>query len=547
MATQYGNQTWRSGFYTNKIENGENTRVYTAEDIRKPYDVIFTDGIKPDVTGTAGENLKVEVVDVHQVIVKPGFAKLGGAWFENKANFSITLDPPSERTRYDCIIIKNDDSDDVRDSEIYVKTVYSTDEITVTQAGNIYEVCVGYLQITANTQDYSEDGVLVDTRGNSTLCPIMSGVGTTVVRAIPKTYFTKNTNESEIPINVSEYNKDLDELVVMVEGVVFTEGSQYTILDNTKIKLTIPLPIAGTKVEFVVRTNVSGAAAGTVSEEVKQLQKDVATIKDTLEHHYYCGGVNDNVEIGNLVRSLADGSGYGSVKLNIHGTLVGYQPALTNTSNNTVYWFNFGTTNTSRRVVVDFTDCSQILIPTTSGQTNVVFYGKHINIVGANLIVNDTTPDTAIVVIDGSAEIVNCENCRFWITADKYSYIARHGDFTNCRGSVTNSRYYSYCFYTQKLVRLFGGEYYAYTADTSANCAVVGQTGSESVTIMYGVNAPTIERSGYYQKNAVHHIGTAGNSGVICCTDLISTLSIVEHNGYDNIRGNIKINKPNMM
>lgn len=537
---EYGDRTYKSGFYKNIKQNGVNDRVYGAEDIRKPYDVLYSDGIKPDADGTAGDYLKVEPVSGMQLKVTRGFAKLGGAWFENKSDFLITLDNPSAETRYDCIIISNDDSDSVRDSSIAIRSVYSLDEIAVTQSGNLYEICVGYVTVDSSTYEIEEVNI-TDTRGSKELCPIMNGVGATVVRTLKSTYFTERENQTSLPIRIDGYNPDTDELEVWVEGNKFTEGSQYTIVSYFNITVTLPLPVTGTKVEFVVRKNVNGAVNESTNIEVTQLINDVANIKNTLSHDYYCGGVNDNVLISNLVKELLTGSGYGSVRLNVHGTFGAYVPAIVGST--TDYWFDFSGTS-DRKVVVDFTDCSQIITPVTDGKTSVIFYGKNINIVGANLIVNNTTTNTSIVVFDGSAEKVNCENSRFWITGHKYSYIARTGTFTNCRGSVTNTQYYSYCFYTNGLVRINGGEYYAYTADFGSTSAVVGHEGTDAITIMYGVNAPTVERDGYYQNYSVMHISV---DGVISCTDLISTLEIQELTGNDNFRGTIELNKPNMM
>ena len=53
MPIYSANITYRGGFYNNKQTNGVNDRVYTAEDVRKPYDTVFTDGIMPAADGTA--------------------------------------------------------------------------------------------------------------------------------------------------------------------------------------------------------------------------------------------------------------------------------------------------------------------------------------------------------------------------------------------------------------------------------------------------------------------------------------------------------------
>ena len=536
----YTNKNIKGGFYNNRVVNGQNDRVYSAEDMRKPYDVIFTDGIKPDVDGTAGETFKVTANGGMQISVASGYAKLGGAWVENPNNCLITLDSSLSYTRYDCIIVQNNDNDDARKPDIFIRSLdHVPTEGDLRRDNGIYEVCVAYVIVSSGTVSITEN-IIVDTRTDGKLCNVMSGVGATILRTLKSTYYTERENQTSIPIRIDGFNPEVDELEVWVEGIKFTK-EQYTIVSYFNVVLALALPVPNTKVEFVVRKNVNGAANESVNGEVSKLIEDVTSIKNTLSHDYYCNGTNDNVLIGDLVRELLNGSGYGSAKLNIHGTFGAYQPAITGST--TDYWFDFSGSS-DRKVVVDFTDCSQIIAPVTDGKVNVIFYGKHIDIVGANLIVNNTITNTSIVVFDSSAEIINCENSRFWITGYKYSYIARNGTFTNCRGSVTNSKLYSYCFYTNGLVRINGGEYYAYTADFGSTSAVVGHEGTDAVTIMYGVNAPEVERSGYYQNYSVMHISV---TGVICCTDLISPLEIKELTGNDNFRGTIELNKPNMM
>ncbi len=55
MPTYQMEKTYKSGFYDNwKDINGQDTRTYTAQDMRKPYDVVFSDGVMPEEDGTAG-------------------------------------------------------------------------------------------------------------------------------------------------------------------------------------------------------------------------------------------------------------------------------------------------------------------------------------------------------------------------------------------------------------------------------------------------------------------------------------------------------------
>jgi hypothetical protein len=170
MPTYQANITYRGGFYNNSVIDGKNTHVYTAEDIRKPYDVIYTDGIKPEADGTAGDCLKVVKNGSLGIYVQAGFAKLGGAWFENAANYGITLDEGGGVDRYDCVIIRNDDSEDVKAPNIYIKSLTAAPTINdLTREGAIYEICLAYIRVPAFATIFTD---IVDTREDGELCVI---------------------------------------------------------------------------------------------------------------------------------------------------------------------------------------------------------------------------------------------------------------------------------------------------------------------------------------------------------------------------------------
>ena len=94
------------------------------------------------------------------------------------------------------------------------------------------------------------------------------------------------------------------------------------------------------------------------------------------------------------------------------------------------------------------------------------------------------------------------------------------------------------------MVRIYNGEYYAYTGDANSKSAVVGQSGADAVTIMYGVSAPTSERGGFYQTNAIYQVS---GGGMICCTDLISALPLNVVSGANNTRGTVAKSKAGLM
>ena len=545
MPTYPAIRTYRGGFYNNKNVNGADDRVYTAEDVRRPYDTVFTDGILPDRDGTSGDTLKVSVVGEMGVSIAPGHAKLGGAWFENTAAYNITLDSAGSADRYDAIIIRNDDSDDVRDVNIYVNSFTSVPTVANLQRDEkVYEVCVAYVRVPALATSITASNI-TDTRDDGSLCNVMSGVGAMVIRTYRNTVFSESAGQTGVTIGIPQFNRTRDHLTVIIEGRVLSE-SAYSIPSNTYVELTLGLPVIGTRVDFEVRKNVNAAGADTVVQEVAGLLNEMALVNRTLEHHYYCNGATDNVNISNIISAFQSGyTDNASMRLVIHGTFGVTSPRSgAGTSDNPYVWIRAAqSAASSRRVTLDFTDCRQISINCDAGTVNYIFYGFDTRIIGANVIATGGTTIYMFSVAGGTT--VYAENCRFWITCDSGGFIARSGTFKNCRASVTNAGLHSYCFVpiAASLLRLDGGEYYAYTGSADHVSAVVGLTnGTNAVAVLYAVNAPTVARSGYYQTNSVYQ-----TTGTISCTDLISALPLSVVSGSSNIRGTIALSKAGLM
>ena len=549
MPTYPATKTYRGGFYNNHVVNGQDDRVYTAEDVRKPYDTVFSDGIMPEADGTAGDCLKVSSTGGMGISVGIGNAKLGGAWFENERVYNITLDVGSAALRYDCVIIRNDDSEDVREPSIYIKSLSAPPKVSdLTRNDKIYEICVGYVQVAALTSSITA-GNIVDTRTDGSLCNVMSGVGATVVRVYKNTYFSQTANQTVIPIGISQFNRSKDVLTVIVEGRTFTEGVNYTITDNEQITLAVGLPVVGTRIDFEVTKNVNAAGAETVVQEVAELRKEMNANNNKLRHYYYCNGINDNINISNIVKEFLNLNFYHSMDLHVVGHFgFAEMAAGDGTSGSPYKLFDFGTFTTlpKPKVFIDFSDCDEISVPIADGTNNILFAGSSFNLRGANIYAANTTVNTVIRAIDPNVKVIKASDCRFWITAYKNSLIAWNGTFENCRGSVANVVDNSYCFQpvSSGIIRVIGGEYYAYTGDSSKQSAVVGQSGADAVSILYGVNAPTLARSGFYQTNSILQ-WTGG--GMLNCTDLVSALPLVVVAGISNIRGTIALSKPNLM
>lgn len=546
MPTYPINKTYRGGFYNNRKDaNGNDDRVYTAEDVRKPYDAVFTDGIKPDTDGTAGRVLAVTPAGGMGISIAAGHAKLGGAWFENTSAYNITLDNGTTYERYDWVILRNDDSPSVRAPSIYVKssTVAPT-ESDLTRSGGIYELCIAYVRVPALATSITASNI-VDTREEGYLCNVMAGAGAMVVRTFHNTYFSETVGQTVVPIGISQYDRSRDELTVIVNGRVFASGSQYTINSNSQITLAIGLPVIGTRIDFEVAKNVNAAGAETVVQEVAALREEMTAASKILEHHYYCNGVNDNVLLSEMAQTwINGGTDYGSMKVVVHGHFGATSPySGDGTSARNYFWIAVGKdgVSTNRKIIFDFSDCTEISLPITAGTYNTVFSGNDAHIIGANVIASQSGTGTYIRVFSSASGVVVAEDCRFWITADITSYISQTGTFIRCRGSVTCNNASAYCFYPTDgaLLRVQGGEYYAYAASAYTS-AVVYQTAANAVAILYGVNCPTNARNGYVQSYAVNASGAN-----VSITDTITALAVSVPNG--NIRGTLAISKAGMM
>ncbi len=543
----YGTKTYKAGFYNSKKVNGVDDRVYTAEDVREPYNAVYSKGILPVADGTAGDTLKVTAAGGMAISVASGKANLG-AWFTNDGAFNITLDNSTGADRYDAVIIRNDDNDSVRQPSIYIKSLTRVPVISdLTRNDKIYEICVAYVKVPALAEAITQSNI-VDTREDGSLCNIMSGVGAMVVRTFNNTVYSERLGQTGIVIGIPQYNKSRDTLIVMVEGRVFTEGVNYTIPSNTYIELAVGLPVIGTRVDFQVLKNVNAAGAESVVQEVGALRKEMTEVNRKLEYDYYCNGVNDNINISNIANTFLTGSDtlYEDMTIRVHGHFGATAPRQGDGSSSNPYlWFIAGRSReTPRRVFLDFGNCSQIVLPTgEAGKYYTVFYGLETHIKNANVVANGA--EAYINMFSSPSATKNfCEDCRFWVTCAS-GYVSRGGTFRNCRISFTTTVDNAYIFNvtTLGLLRVFGGEYLCYAPSGKFSTVVyVNAEQTNAVVITYGMNCPAVLRGNLVQTYAINCLT---NNALCSFSDTITTLPI-EAAGQ-NIRGTIAVNKEGLM
>lgn len=556
----------KSGFFNALLTNGEYDRKYNAYDYCDNLAVVISNGVLRGVD----DDLKVTATGM-VATVGVGRAWINGHYYVNDTAYSFSaVSAPIGGARYDRVFLRLNKELSVRSvSLVYQQGTAGNNPVkpAPTRTGNIYDLVLADIYVGTNATSVT----VTDTRGDAELCGwVYSTSGddsffksldasfnvwfeekkdTLASVTLFKRYNWRtvlSTATKSVTFNIPQYDAETCFIEVYVNGILETAGVDYT-ASGSVLTFTGTL-IAGSEIEVKCYKSIDGTGIESVADEITELQNEVAALTAKDEYVYVCNGVNDNVLIGNIVREFQAGTGYGSMRLSVYGTFGATAAARGSGTANSVYgWFNFyQETAPTRRCVVDFTNCSAISLPITDGTTNIVFYGSWVEVIGANVIANNSTANTIIRIFNSSAGVIRCENSRFWVTAYQDSYISNSGTFTNCRGSIANVVNNTYCFLPSGtgLLRINGGEYYAYTGGSSYRSAVVGQSAADAVSILYGVNAPTLARSSFYQTDAIMQFA---GGGMLNCTDLISALPVTVVSGISNIRGTIAKSKAGLM
>lgn len=557
----------KSGFFNALFTNGEYDRKYNANDYCDNLAVVISNGVLRSVD----DDLKVSAAGM-VVTVGIGRAWINGHYYFNDTPYSFAaVSAPIGGTRYDRVFLRLNKTLAVRSVSLVYQQGEASNSPTAPEPvrdGDIYDIVLADIYVGTNATsvtvtDRRDDpelcGWVYSTSGDDSFYTSLDASfnawfeekkNTLASISLVKRYNWRTVLESAtntVTFNIPQYNAETCFIEVYVNGILETDGADYTAAASV---LTFDgTLVAGTEIEVKCYKSIDGTGIMSVLDEITELQNAVAALNTTGDYEYICNGVDDNVKLSEIAQAwLNGGTDYGSKKIIVYGTF-GAQAAYggAGTSANPFRWLSVGTdANINRRIIIDFSNCGQISLPIAAGTVNVVFYGYNAHIIGANVIANQTAADTVIRIFNSGKGAVYAENCSFWITAYKDSRIAQTGTFVNCRASVANVTNNSYCFlpFTDSLLRINGGEYYAYTGDSTLQSSIVGQSAANSVSILNGVNAPTLARSGFYQTNSV--LQWAGG-GILSCTDLVSALPLIVVAGISNIRGTIEKSKAGAM
>lgn len=574
----------RSGFFTAlPIYEGEKIVgydiTYNAEDYSDALAAIVGSGVTRGilnelvVSSNGGMNLKVET----------GYAFILGRWYKNDSihtSFAVPTAPQGSLKRIDRVVLKLDKNVSNRKIRLAYKTgvAAATPTAPTLQRDNtIYELSLATINVSSNATAISNNDI-VDDRTNDELCGwVTTPIGyedffktfdnqfnawfeekknTLSSVTLFKQYHQRITTTSLttlIEFNIPQYDPTgVDIIDVFINGINKVKNIDYTVNSNTQTSLTfVDELIAGTLVDIYVYKSIDGTGLGSVSDEITELQNEVATFKNIGEYIYICNGINDNKNLSDIAQEFWTTAPENStLTINVYGTFGVTAPYGGDGSSISRYrWFSLGTTNASsnKRVIFDFLNCSLInlMLQPSSDTHYIVFDNTNFSIKNANIRVSRPNAPTvgSCVVFSSTTGRVIAENCKFNISGSLINRIAYSGTFINCIGQVSHS--YSggvtACFEPSNncLLRIENGEYTATNtySSISYNDAVVyiPSSAPNAVVITNGVNCPNITGSAY---------SFYCEAGYGAFNDTISTLPYVKSSNQ-NLRGYYPLNLSN--
>lgn len=552
----------QKGLFYNAFPDAESPtgydRNYNGDDLSDWFSIVCDTGVLhgEDNTGlqvTAGSGLSVNVA--------VGKATIKGKGYINNAIVNLTLAtaPTGANPRYDMITLRMDNTQTGSGRRTYI-LVQSVDSVPapnyLTRNGDIYDLLLAYVTVQPNATAIQQTDI-TDCRGDKDFCPWFTAVKgyDDYYDAIVQQFEDNGVMASAGSVYISGlasslYNDKYSLIEVYCNGLK-EENTDYTVgTSGGYITITFTATkSAGAQISVVLNNFIDGEGLPTALAQYNEWVQAVEELQEKNEYTYVCNGLNDNVNITNIVNAYRNGgTDNGSARIKIVGNFGcknGTQYVVPVGGNGTAAspYLIFNFVSGSRRVVLDFTDCAEISIP-ISGVYAYVFNmaGTGFVFKGLNLVASGSSAGTVIRAINSTGGIVVCEDCRFWINGYVNSQIGNNGIYRDCRGSVSNVTGNTYCFQPTSICEISGGEYYAYTGSSSAQSAVVGQSQADAVSILYGVNAPVIARSGFYQTNSILQWSGGGQ---VRCRDMITTLTDIIASGV--VENTIAINKPNTL
>lgn len=322
--------------------------------------IVSVNGVFATQQGTPSNYLQVFPSSGLNILIKAGRGIFFNKWFLSDSDMTLSVDAAEPTlSRIDAVIVKVDKSENVRAASIYIKKgtpssspmppeIVRTDYIheyrlaNITLAPSAVTITQANIEDTRGKEDCGWVTGLLQQLDTSTLYEqwqagfdewfqnVKETLSTaTLISSFNSYYVTAEQDETTIPIQIEQYNQNLDILQVYINGLMLIKDVEYTVTDNEYVELTEGVdPL--TPVSFVVYKSVDGSAAETVVSQVTELQNTVNTVRITSP----TGAVKRSIFSGDLL------STFKSLGVGFHTMLA--SDAVTGTPTSGQYWRCFG-------------------------------------------------------------------------------------------------------------------------------------------------------------------------------------------------------------
>lgn len=580
----------KSGFFNALNVDGVYDRTYNADDYCDNLAVVISTG----VLRSTADDLKVTANGMLPSVAV-GRAWIKGHYYHNDAVYTFpAVTAPVGGKRYDRIVLRfNNEISQRKISLEYLQGTAASSPAppTITRTDAVYDLVLADIFVDTNATKLT----VTDTRANSTVCGwVYSTSGDdSFFTSLDNSFYTwfaqtKDTLSSvtlfkrynwvytllsetnTVTFNIPQWDADTCFLEVYVNGVIDTQGTDYTV-SGSNITFSGAL-VAGTVVTVKVYKSIDGTGIESVSDEITELQNKVDAVEGDTAFTYDCINSNDNISLSQIAQAIYSGSyteadvtpkakafieGIGGntylasladddqVTIKVAGKLGASTPySGSGTTASRYKWFCLGVdTAGEKRIIFDFANCEKIAISAAQGTDNIIFFGTDMTIKNVNIWARGSAPLCDIEMVAGRYNYgqISVEDSRLQIDTTGKAVIGENGTFLNCYtyASSTDANALNFRPTTESLVRVIGGTHYAYTASAAANISAIFYTYStetDAVIIAQGINCPTITKANFYQQYmSVAHGGKTYINGAV------STLSSTGN--YNEFSGLIAKNK----
>lgn len=311
-------------------------RKYSADLMNRPYHRLVSNGVfaKPD--GSKSNDFQVIGNNDMTVTILAGEGIFAGKWGKLDADMLLNVaSPDATMPRIDSVIVRIDNSINVRAGSIYIKQgTPATSPIPpkLTRDANITEYRLANIRVEVGATAIVHELNVTDTRMNTEDCGFVTALlnqydlsatylawekqfsnwfndlkqtvsTATLISSYTSRYVTQLQDETEIPVNITAYNPLVDILQVFINGLKLApDGIDYTVFvdENTQneyIRLTKPVD-KGTPIDFVVYKSVSGELEGQEVETVIDQVNDLYGLFDMTKVTSAQGGFKFSVSSG---------------------------------------------------------------------------------------------------------------------------------------------------------------------------------------------------------------------------------------------------------